>query len=263
MVLLRTMLALGMLWHPVHPGVWQAELPMAQAGPLAGVRAIAVRLDPGRLRFDLVRRDEEAQGDWTIEAMPASTIVAFNAGQFTGPWPWGWLVRNGVELQEPGAGSVAMAFVVDNTGSAALVTQEELPGVRGRVHLAFQSYPALLMDAGEMPWELEAPGRGVDLEHRDSRLALGMLEDGSLVVVLTRFTALGRAGETLPWGPTVVEMADFMRGLGCRRAMLLDGGLSGQLALRDSDGEVRRWKNWRAVPLGLVVTLNPSTGTGP
>ena len=64
--------------------------------------------------------------------------------------------------------------------------------------------------------------------------------------------------ETLPWGPTVVEMASYVKSLGCKRAMLLDGGVSGQLALRTADGTLRKWPNWRAVPLGLVVT--PTAG---
>jgi hypothetical protein len=76
-----------------------------------------------------------------------------------------------------------------------------------------------------------------------------------VIVALTRFTGLGDgAGEMLPWGPTVIEMAAYMRSLGCRRAMLLDGGVSGQMALRLADGTLRRWANWRVVPLGLVVT---------
>jgi hypothetical protein len=79
-----------------------------------------------------------------------------------------------------------------------------------------------------------------------------MLPDGSVVVALTRFGAAGRLGETLPFGPTVPEMAAFMQSLGRRRAMLLDGGISSQLTLRDSRGAVRRWANWRA-PLALIA----------
>jgi exopolysaccharide biosynthesis protein len=79
-----------------------------------------------------------------------------------------------------------------------------------------------------------------------------MMNDGSVVIVLTRFGSLGHPGETVPWGPTVPEMAAFMTSLGCRRAMLLDGGLSSQLAVRGRDG-VSQWKNWRKVPLGLIA----------
>jgi exopolysaccharide biosynthesis protein len=47
-------------------------------------------------------------------------------------------------------------------------------------------------------------------------------------------------------------MAALMKSLGCRRAMMLDGGLSSQLAVRGRTG-LSQWKNWRAVPLGLIA----------
>ena len=97
------------------------------------------------------------------------------------------------------------------------------------------------------------PQVGVEPLVRLARLALGLLDDGSVLIAITRFGSLGRTGETVPWGPTVPEMAAFMKSLGCRRAMLLDGGLSSQLAVRRRDG-VSRWKNWRAVPLGLIAS---------
>ena len=241
------------VWEPVRPGVWHRESRMARSGALAPVRVVAVRMDPRRVRFSL--GPSAHNGPWTIDSVGALDAVAFNAGQFRTWGSWGWVVRDGVELEPPGSGSVAMAFVVDSAGVPSLVDQAELPAHRGHVRLAFQSYPALLVGTGSLPWELQAPGRGVNLTHRDSRLALGIRDDGSVVVALTRFTGLGPgAGEMLPWGPTVPEMAAYMRSLGCRRAMLLDGGVSGQMALRLADGTLRRWANWRVVPLGLVVT---------
>ena len=260
--LARLLLAIGVAWQPVRPGVWQTEIPMASRGPLSFVQAVVIRLDPAQLEFHLktATRDQGLRGAWTIDSLPPSGVVAFNAGQFTGGFPWGWLVRDGMETQPPRSGSLAMSFVVDRIGTVSLVTPKELPTIRSGARVAFQSYPALLVD-GEEPWELRAPGRGVDLEHRDSRLALGILEDGTLVVALTRIAGLGHAARALPWGPTVREMAEFMRFLGCQRAMLLDGGISSQLAVRGSDGEVSRWPNWRQVPLGLVVT--PRRHDGP
>ena len=249
-------LALGVLWNAVRPGVWQGEHQMAKEGPLAVVRAVVVRLDPSQLRFslDTATRDFGLRGAWTIDSLPVNALLAFNAGQFTGGSPWGWLVLDGSETQPPGVGTLGMAFVVDSGGRAWLLTPNELPAVRDHARLGFQSYPALLTGKGEEPWELRAPGRGISLTHRDSRLALGLLGDGTIVVALTRFTGLGKAGATLPWGPTVPEMAAFMRSLGCVRAMLLDGGISSQLVVRSADGSLARWPNWRPVPLALVVT---------
>jgi phosphodiester glycosidase len=256
LTVLRVLIGLGISWHPVRAGVSQAEFRLADEGPMAFVQVVALRLDPARLEFSLhtATREYGLRGAWTIDSLPPGGVVAFNGGQFRGGWPWGWLVEDGVETQAPGSGSLAMAFVVDSAGRAALLTADELPPVRGQVRTAFQSYPALLIGEGEEPWELRAEGRGVDLVHRDSRLAICTLPNGSVVVALTRFLGLGSVGGTLPFGPTVGEMAKLMRRLGCRRAMLLDGGISSQLVMRRGNGELARWGNWRAVPLGLVVT---------
>jgi len=42
-----------------------------------------------------------------------------------------------------------------------------------------------------------------------------------------------------------------MGALGCGRAMMLDGGLSSQLLLRDADGMSELWPGLRRVPLAL------------
>jgi exopolysaccharide biosynthesis protein len=240
---------------------------MARKGPLATVRATVLKLDPSHVQFELHRatRDHGWRGAWTVDSLPANAVAAWNAGQFTGPTPWGWLVRNGREEQPPASGPLAMAFVVDREGRTSLIAARDLARHRAQAELAFQSYSALLVN-GAMPWELRAKGRGVRLGHRDSRVAIGILRDGSVLVVLTRFTALGEAGAELPWGPTLPEMAAWMRAQGCRNAMMLDGGLSSQMAVRGRDGSVSQWTNLRAVPLGMVVrprTGEPTRRVGP
>ena len=253
------LLALSGAWLLASPGVWQTEMVVPQQSALVPVQAIVVRLDPSHVRFALDRssKDYGMVPDWTVERMPPAALVAFNAGQFAGGAPWGWFVRDGVEVQPAGAGPLSMAFVVNKAGAVSLNGPDEVPAARRDAVQAFQSYPALLIGDGRIPAQLQASGRGVDLAHRDSRLAIGILRDGSIVVALTRTDLLGRGGETLPWGPTVPEMAAFMKSLGCVRAMLLDGGLSGQLAIRGPQG-VSSWKNWRPVPLGLMAF--PRTG---
>jgi exopolysaccharide biosynthesis protein len=122
---------------------------------------------------------------------------------------------------------------------------------RGTAREAFQSYPTLLVD-GEIPLPLREAGKGVDLAHRDARLALGTLADGRVIAALTRFDALGQSLGRVPFGLTTPEMAAIMGALGCRQALLLDGGISGQLMVRESDGSTRMWIGSRSVPLGLV-----------
>ena len=53
-----------------------------------------------------------------------------------------------------------------------------------------------------------------------------------MIVALTRFDALGGALGRVPFGLTSPEMAAVMGALGCRQALLLDGGISGQLLVR-------------------------------
>lgn len=247
-------ISLGAMWHSVAPGVWVREERIAATGALSRVRAIIVRVDPAsnRIRLHIARSHQGLQPEWTLDSMPRNAVVALNAGQFIGGFPWGWLTRESQESQPPGSGTLAMALVVDSAGHAALVTPDEIPSWRGRAVYAFQSYPAILVD-GQVPWELRSPGRGVDLSHHDSRLAICTLGDGSLVIVLTRFDIPGATGSTLPWGPTVNEIAGYMLSLGCVRSMLLDGGLSSQLAIRSADGSTRRWSNWRRVPLAMII----------
>jgi exopolysaccharide biosynthesis protein len=219
------------------------------------VRVVLVRLDPARVTFDVERRErDDGRPAWAVDSAPGA-LVALNAGQFAADRPWGWVVREGRELQPPGTGPLSMAFVVDSAGRARLVPADSVGAVRdaGGVRTAFQSYPALLVGDATVPAPLRAGGRGVDVGHRDARLAVGALRDGRLLVALTRFEGLGGALEILPLGPTTPEMAALLGALGARQAVLLDGGLSAQLRLR-TPGGVERWPGLRRVPLGLVVT---------
>jgi hypothetical protein len=252
--------ARALRWREVHPGMEWAELEIAGSGTAWRLDVVVVRVDPGRVRLELEAavRDGGTRGAWSIDSVPADALLALNAGQFTGGEPWGWLVRGGAETQPPGTGPLSMALVVDRSGGAHLLPADSIPGVRvgGAVTEAFQSYPMLLRDDGRVPAPLLASGRGVDVAHRDSRLAVGELRDGRLLFVLTRFGALGGAAGGLPFGPTTPEMAALMGALGCREAMLLDGGLSGQLLLRGGPGREKAWRGWRRVPLGLVARFD-------
>jgi uncharacterized protein YigE (DUF2233 family) len=260
--------AAGLRWRQGAPGVEWGELRLAGDGEAWRVRVIVARVDPERARLVLrgavARTARGPRPAWTVDSAPARAALALNAGQFGGATPWGWLVHAGREYRAPGTGPLAPAVVVDTAGRVTIVPADSLPALRAAttaaiargatpaVCEAFQSYPALLQD-GAVPAPLHAPGRGVDVAHRDARLAVCTQRDGRVLVALTRFDALDGALDVVPFGPTVPEMAALMGALGCRDAVLLDGGISGQLLLRDARGATRRWPGLRRVPLGLVV----------
>lgn len=240
-------------WAMASPGVEWGEVRLQGSGGLWRLRVILVRFDPTALDVHVVvppRRDDGFSGRWSVDDAPDGAVVAFNAGQFTGP-PWGWLVQGGRRTQPPGTGALAPGVVFLEGGGAGLVPPDSLDAVVG-VAEGFQSYPALLMGDGDVPLPLRRPGLGVDLDHRDSRLALGLLRDGRVLLALTRLEGLGGLLEVVPFGPTTPEMGALMGALGCTRAVLLDGGISGQMMLMDR-GERRVWPGLRGVAAGLLV----------
>lgn len=248
----------GVRWRTASRGVEWSELELSGAGEAHRVRVVLVRFDPRLLSFRLVlppRRDVWA-GRWSVEEAPEEAVLALNAGQFTAG-PWGWLVRDGVEEAAPGRGPLAPAVVLGDDGTMRLVPPESLSVQQARARLAFQSYPTLLEGDGDVPLALRESGRGVDLSHRDSRLAMGELRDGRMLIAMTRFDGLGGALDLLPFGFTAPEMVAVMGALGCRRAVLLDGGISSQLRLRDGT-RTRTWPGLRKVALGLVAVERPA-----
>ena len=255
-------------WRAGQPGVRWTEIPLRGDGEAWRTRAIVVEIDPKRADFALdtafrYTRDEHGAvsrlARWQLAAAPASAIVAVNAGQFDvtllGTLPWGWVVIDGREWQAPGVGPLSTAVLVDSAGSVRL----EPPGAltshtrRAGVRHAFQSFPTLLTGDGDVPAALRDPGAGVDLTHRDARLAIGVTRAGTVLLVLTRFDAFGRTLGAVPFGLTTPETAALMGALGAQRAVMLDGGISAQLQVRDATGRWHRWPGWRRVPMGLVV----------
>ncbi len=247
-------LARACAWRTAAPGIEWAELELAGDAPTWRTRLVLVRLDPVRVRFDLVRALDPRTGrpSWTLDRAPADALVAFNAGQFVDALPWGWLVLDGRERLAPGPGPLSAAFAVGADEAVHWLAGDALAPPPGGMRLAFQSYPALLAGDGDVPEALRREGAGVDLRHRDARLALGLARDGRVLVALTRFDVLGERAGAIPLGPTTPEMAAVMGALGARAAMSLDGGISAQLLLREH-GRAHRWPGWRKVPLALVV----------
>jgi phosphodiester glycosidase len=243
-------------WRETRPGIEWGELQLRGASEAWRTRVVVVRLDPARVDLALdpaFTRD----ADWSVSDAAPDAAIALDAGQFRGSLPWGWVLTGGGEVLPPQYAPLAGAVVVDGDGRVRVVAPDSVEAVRaaGGLREAFQSYPMLLV-AGTVPEPLRMPGLGVSLEHRDARLALGTTADGHVVIALTRFDALGQKLGRIPFGLTSPEMAAVMGALGCRQAVLLDGGISGQLLVRDRE-EVRTWPGIRRVPLGLVARVRP------
>ena len=243
-------------WRIPHEAIEVGELRLAGSGEAWRVGVIIVRFDPAKLDFSIgVRRVGSGRaGSWAITDVDSTAILAHNAGQFVGSAPWGWVVHEARERRPPGTGPLAPAIVVDTGGRLRFVAPDDIADTRtrGLAREAFQSYPTLLVGDGDIPAALLDTGRGVDLAHRDSRLALGEMRDGRWFVALTRFEGLGGALTRLPFGLTAPEMAAVMGALGARQAVMLDGGISGQLLIRDSTGRAESWSGFRRVPMGWV-----------
>ena len=244
-------------WRAGPSGIEWGEVQLKGGGEARRTRVVLVRLDPRRVRLSLVPAFTST-GGWTVAEADSGAVLALDAGQFRRSLPWGWVVTRGRELLPPEFAPLAGAVAVDSSGSVRVVAPESVAAVRrrGSAIEAFQSFPMLLRD-GVVTGALQEPGHGVDIGHRDARLALGTLPDGRVVVALTRFDGLGATFGQVPFGLTSAEMAAVMGGLGCRDALALDGGISGQLLVRDAAGRARRWPGIRSVPLGLVGRANP------
>lgn len=248
-----TWLAHAVTWHVGQAGVEWSELAIAGRGEARALKLVLARVDPRVARLGLVWGRGE-RPVWSI-AEAGDAGLALNAGMFVDRLPWGWVVADGRERLGPGTGPLSSAVIGLRDGRVVWVDGDDISAWRGRpdVAFAFQSYPTLLTDDGRVPPALHQPG-AINLTHRDARLALGLDRAGRLLVVLTRFDGSLPGLERLPFGLSVPEMAGVMGSLGARQAMLLDGGISAQLAVRDSNGQVSQWKGIRQVPLGLVVT---------
>jgi hypothetical protein len=238
-------------WRRGAAGIEWSEIVLAGSGEAWRTRVIVARIDPSRVRLRLdTAFARGGAAAWTVDRVRDADVFAINAGQFASSMPWGQVLLDGTQWLSAGRGPLASAVAVDSSGAVRLLHGAAAP-LRGTTW-AFQSYPTLLR-SGEVPAELQAADRGIDVEHRDARAAIGVMADGRVVVALTRFDALGATLGFIPFGLTVPEMAAVMGALGARDAVMLDGGISGQLFLREANDAARTWRGSRNVPLALVA----------
>ena len=239
-------------WRRLTKGLEWATLRLACPAPVWRARLIVARLDPRQVRLSLAMEMTDFRPAWTIDRTPRDAILAVNAGQFVSA-PWGWVTIDGAQRFRPGYGPLSSAISVDAAGDVRWAHGDSLLDPTGVV-AGFQSYPTLLSGDGIVPRMLRDSKSGVSLTHRDARLAIGETRDGKLLIAMTRFDVMGDVGGGLPLGPTTPEMAAIMGALGASDAMMLDGGISAQLQLRDPSKKAPlRWPGIRKVPLALIV----------
>ena len=246
----------AMEWRPLGSGITWSEVRLAGRGEAWRLKLIVARIDPRRatLTLDTAFTAGRARAAWSVDRAPEDAVIAINAGQFARALPWGWVQLSGREFLAPGTGPLSSGIGIDSTGRIRWIDGASIgdPLTRRGLAWGFQSYPTLLSSGGRVPDELQAPGRGIDVAHRDARLAIGTTSDGQFLIALTRFDGVGSALGFVPFGLTTPEMAAVMGALGARDAVMLDGGISSQMLIRDSSGE-HRWTGLRKVPLALVV----------
>lgn len=245
----------ALAWQAVRPGLETAEFTL-EAGRLGvDLRVTVLRLEPQAFEFTLVHRTRANRmtGAWNVDVAPADAAVALNAGQFKETGPWGWLVMDGNEVRDPGYGPLSAGITIDTAGTVRWLPFDQLSAARRdrSIRFAFQSYPTLLFD-GRVP-ELARDARLVDQQHRDARLLLAQDGAGRLLVLLTRYDGLGRAAARVPIGLTVPESIALVAALGARHAVMLDGGVSAQMIVRDRLGATRVWQGMRDVLLALIA----------
>jgi len=250
-------LATHVSWRPGAPGVEWGELRLRGSTEAWRTRVVVIRLDPRRVQLSVVPAFLQNER-WSVTRVEGDVAVALDTGPYRRSLPYGWVVSGGRELLKPEYAPLAGAVVVAHDGTVRVVTSDQLTLERSHKAAleAFQSYPMLLQD-GTVPPPLRRASQGVNVDHRDARLALGTLPDGHVLITLTRFDVLGDTFGRVPFGLTTPEMAAVMGALGCDQAILLDGGISGQLLLRKADGTARVWPGIRSVPLGLVGRPRP------
>ncbi len=251
----RAPLAAAARWKPGAIGIAWAELELKGSGEAWRTRLIVARVNPTLVRLALDTAFTAArEAAWTLDHAPVEAVLAVNAGQFEATMPWGWVAVDGRRWLPAQNGPLSAALMQDSSGSLHWIRAEDVRRVSSQpgVRWAFQSYPAVLAGDSILA-PLRAAGAGIDVAHRDARAGICLTHDGQLVVAITRFDAAGRALDFVPFGLTVPEMGAVLGALGCRDAMLLDGGISARLRVRGADGVAHDWEGLRPVPLGLVA----------
>lgn len=151
----------------------------------------------------------------SVTAENVGAILAIN-GDYYGSRERGYVMRGGVVYRESAMGYDALAIMAD--GSFRIVEEGETAlsalAEDGAVDV-FSFGPALLVDGSITVTADDEVGRAME---NNPRTAIGICEPGHYVLLVSD----GRTREST--GLTLLQLAEFMQGLGVQTAYNLDGG---------------------------------------
>ena len=170
-----------------------------------------------------------------------NVVGAINAGGYdmSSGRPSGAFTMNGTQINA----ATGTTFWIDKSGSAHITNAQECNAAyaAGNVREAIASFGEIFEDGHARP--------GLDNSTRASRTAIGIKEDGSVVMFMVD-------GRQAPYsvGMTMAEVAAAMEELGCKQAINLDGGGSSTFATQ------REGEEETTATAGLALRCRPSDG---
>lgn len=202
-------------WREVEPGLRHRSLCTGSEEALH-----QVEVDPGRWMLDAARVEPATAA---AVARDSGAAFAINANFFVpGRKTLGVVVSGGAMLQPPHPVDWQSIFYATPGGKAGIVLPEQWAAVRDDAAMAVQAGPRLVADGRPTGATRGTPSQrsGVCLTP-DDRLIFFVTTAGRLYDVEELTELAGRAEDR--------------GGLGCRDAMLFDGGPSAQMYLAGSD----------------------------
>ena len=195
-------------------------------------------------KWAMVKTTEQAQAMETRRKV--NVVGAINGGGFdmSNGRPSGALVLDGTVIQSANS----TTFWVDKENVAHITdgTEYNQAVADGHVSEAISSFGDILSDGKAYT--------GLDNSTRASRTAVGIKQDGSVVLFMVD-------GRQSPYsaGMTMAELAAAMEELGCERAINLDGGGSSTFATQ-REGDVVSEVDPNGKSAGLTLRCRPSDG---
>ncbi len=201
-------------WREVEPGLRQRSLCSGGDATLH-----QVEIDPARWTLDAVR---VAPATAPAVARDSDAAFAINANFFDPDRkPLGVVVSRGKVIQRPHPVSWQSIFYTTSKSKAAIVLPEQWATVRDGAAMAVQAGPRLVVE-----------GRTTDATRGNASLRSGvcLTADDRVIFFATTMRRLYDVDEMT----ALAARSEDRGGLGCRDAMLFDGGPSAQMYLAGS-----------------------------